>query len=151
MFRVQLYKNNARALLSRILSILNLDWLQHARSVRGVYELNLLTYQCVSVSIYILQGSGRRRTTSSTSTTPPPSPSPSSVTTPLKWSAAPPQPDPKVKAEREAKAAKARKAREEARRRLIAAKRAARQRVKSVDKPEAEAAVEIFVPETSWD
>ena len=39
MFRVQLYKNNARALLSRILSILNLDWLQHARSVRGVYEV----------------------------------------------------------------------------------------------------------------
>ena len=35
---MQLYKNNARALLSRILSILNLDWLQHARSVRGVYE-----------------------------------------------------------------------------------------------------------------
>ena len=38
MFGVQLYKNNARALLSRILSILNLEWLQHARSVRGVYE-----------------------------------------------------------------------------------------------------------------
>ena len=38
MFGVQLYKNNARALLSRILSTLNLDWLQHARSVRGVYE-----------------------------------------------------------------------------------------------------------------
>ena len=38
MFGVQLYKNNARALLSRILSILNLDWLQHAGSVRGVYE-----------------------------------------------------------------------------------------------------------------
>ena len=38
MFGVQLYKNNARALLSRVLSILNLDWLQHARSVRGVYE-----------------------------------------------------------------------------------------------------------------
>ena len=38
MFGVQLYKNNARALLSRILSILNLDWLQRARSVRGVYE-----------------------------------------------------------------------------------------------------------------
>ena len=37
-FGVQLYKNNARALLSRILSILNLDWLQHALSVRGVYE-----------------------------------------------------------------------------------------------------------------
>ena len=42
MFGVQLYKNNARALLSsRILSILNLDWLQHARSVRGVYEYNI--------------------------------------------------------------------------------------------------------------
>ena len=39
MFGVQLYKNNARALLSRILSILSLDWLRHARSVRGVYEL----------------------------------------------------------------------------------------------------------------
>ena len=38
MFGVILYKNNARALLSRILSILNLDWLQHARSVRRVYE-----------------------------------------------------------------------------------------------------------------
>ena len=38
-FGVQLYKNNACALLLRILSILNLDWLQHARSVRGVYEL----------------------------------------------------------------------------------------------------------------
>ena len=43
MFGVQLYKNNARALLSRILSILNLDWLQHARSVRGVYEVKLFT------------------------------------------------------------------------------------------------------------
>ena len=42
MFGVQLYKNNARALLSRILSILNLDWLQHARSVRGVYECSIL-------------------------------------------------------------------------------------------------------------
>ena len=41
MFGVQLYKNNARVLLSRILSILNLDWLQHARSVRGVYECSL--------------------------------------------------------------------------------------------------------------
>ena len=39
---VQLYKTNARALLSRILSILNLDWLQHARSVRGVYELLIM-------------------------------------------------------------------------------------------------------------
>ena len=41
MFEVQLYLNNARALLLRILSILNLDWLQHARSVRGVYEYPL--------------------------------------------------------------------------------------------------------------
>ena len=36
-FRVELYKNNARDLLSRILSILNSDWLQHVRSVRGMY------------------------------------------------------------------------------------------------------------------
>ena len=42
MFIVQLYKYNARA-LSRILSILNLDWLQHARSVRGVYEFGMYT------------------------------------------------------------------------------------------------------------
>ena len=45
MFGVQLYKNNARALLSRILSILNLDWLQHARSVRGVYECLIMDGQ----------------------------------------------------------------------------------------------------------
>ena len=38
MFGVQLYKNNAHALPFAYLSILNLDWLQHARSVRGVYE-----------------------------------------------------------------------------------------------------------------
>ena len=44
MFAVQLYKNNARVLLSRILSILNLDWLQYARSVRGVYEWAFITY-----------------------------------------------------------------------------------------------------------
>ena len=45
MFGVQLYENNARALLSRILSILNLDWLQHARSVRGVYEWPLCYFR----------------------------------------------------------------------------------------------------------
>ena len=45
---VQLYKNNARALLSRILSILNLDWLQHTRSVRGVYE----SYLIIIIIIY---------------------------------------------------------------------------------------------------
>ena len=50
MFGVQLYKNNARALLSRILSILNLDWLQHARSVRGVYEYCLLSKQHTNIS-----------------------------------------------------------------------------------------------------
>ena len=37
MFGVQLYKNNARPLLSRILSILNLEWLQHTRSVWMFY------------------------------------------------------------------------------------------------------------------
>ena len=41
MFGVQLYKNNARVLLSRISSILNLDWLQHAHTVCGVYELQV--------------------------------------------------------------------------------------------------------------
>ena len=49
MFGVQLYKNNARALLSRILSILSLDWLQHARSVRGVYEEQIIVFMtCVN-------------------------------------------------------------------------------------------------------
>ena len=37
-FGMQLYWNDARALLSRILNILNLDWLLHACSVRTVYE-----------------------------------------------------------------------------------------------------------------
>ena len=32
-FGVQLYKNNVRAQLSRILSIVNSDWLQRTRSV----------------------------------------------------------------------------------------------------------------------
>ena len=41
MFGVQLYKKYACTLLSRILSILNLDWLQHARSVRVVYEYEI--------------------------------------------------------------------------------------------------------------
>ena len=43
-FGVQLYKSNARALLSRILSIVNPDWLQHARNVREVYESLLINY-----------------------------------------------------------------------------------------------------------
>ena len=57
MFGVQLYKNNARALLSRILSILNLDWLQHSRSVRGVYEWTLshLENGC-DVTVYFMLG-----------------------------------------------------------------------------------------------
>ena len=36
---VQLYKYNARPLLSRILSIVNSAWLQFTTSVRRVYEL----------------------------------------------------------------------------------------------------------------
>ena len=51
MFGVQLYKNNARALLLRILSILNLNWLQHARCVRGVYELVLFVI-CISLASF---------------------------------------------------------------------------------------------------
>ena len=43
-FGVQLYKNNARALLSHILSIVNSDWLQHACSVCGMYEKMLILY-----------------------------------------------------------------------------------------------------------
>ena len=53
MFGVQLYKNNARALLSRILSILNLDWLQHARSLRGVYEY-LSMYHVYTIAEWLL-------------------------------------------------------------------------------------------------
>ena len=53
MFGVQLYKNNARALLLRILSILNLDWLQHACSVRGVYEY-LLNFVAKKISSLLL-------------------------------------------------------------------------------------------------
>ena len=44
MFGVQLHKNNARALLLRVLSILNLDWLQHARSVHGVNESSIMDH-----------------------------------------------------------------------------------------------------------
>ena len=40
---VQLYKNNAHAL---ILSIVNLDWLQHARSTHGVYEYPFNNLTC---------------------------------------------------------------------------------------------------------
>ena len=43
-YGVQLYKNNARV-LSRILSIAKSDWLQHARSVCGVYELILSHFE----------------------------------------------------------------------------------------------------------
>ena len=40
---VQLYKNNARALLSRILSIVNSDCLLRAQSLCGVYECLLVS------------------------------------------------------------------------------------------------------------
>ena len=43
---MQLYKNNARVLLSRILSIVNSDWLQHACSLCGVYEYVLSSKFC---------------------------------------------------------------------------------------------------------
>ena len=56
MFGVQLYKNNARALLLRILSILNLDWLQNARSICGVYEFTLTTlYPTLGMDVMSLQ------------------------------------------------------------------------------------------------
>ena len=53
MFGVQLYKNNARALLLRILSILNLDWLQHVCSVRGVYEMSIFDICFASVNFLL--------------------------------------------------------------------------------------------------
>ena len=53
MFGVKLYKNNARALLSRISSILNLDWLQHARTVLGVYEC-YISYLIWSISSWLI-------------------------------------------------------------------------------------------------
>ena len=62
MFGVQLYKSNARALPSRILSILNLDWLQHARSVRGVYECGIFIERVMpfsrALTYYIMSASG---------------------------------------------------------------------------------------------
>ena len=50
-FGVQLYKNNARALLSCILSIPNSDWLQHARSVPGVY-MNKSSNLCIDLILH---------------------------------------------------------------------------------------------------
>ena len=41
-FQVQLYKNNAHKLLSRILTIPRSDWLHHAHCVRGVYEFFII-------------------------------------------------------------------------------------------------------------
>ena len=52
MFGVQLYKNKC-ALLWRILSILNLDWLQHARSVRRVYESHMNCWDLKYVSAFV--------------------------------------------------------------------------------------------------
>ena len=57
MFGVQLYKNDARALLLRIFSILNLDWLQHARRVCGGYELVLTITKLGQMVMYRLRSS----------------------------------------------------------------------------------------------
>ena len=46
-FQVQLYKNNACALLSRILTILSSDWLHHEHCVHGVYEYSLIKKKSV--------------------------------------------------------------------------------------------------------
>ena len=51
---VQWYKNNAWGLLSHMLNIVNSDWLQHARSVRGVYEFNIFAEVFVSL-FFVLQ------------------------------------------------------------------------------------------------
>ena len=62
MFGVQLYKNNARALLSRILSILNLNWLQHARSVRGVYEYTVINSDVLKPNLLRVRSMNNRLT-----------------------------------------------------------------------------------------
>ena len=50
MLGVQLYKNNACALLLCIFSILNSNWLQHVHCVCRVYEIqvNKCVFTCVS-------------------------------------------------------------------------------------------------------
>ena len=61
-FGVQLYKNNARALLSHILSIANPYWLQHARSVRRVYELAFLPLKIDNICVFAMAFKARTRT-----------------------------------------------------------------------------------------
>ena len=51
-FGVQLYKNNARVLLSRVLSILNSDWLNNMRSECRVYDY--LLFLLLGKLVYIL-------------------------------------------------------------------------------------------------
>ena len=51
---VQLYKNNAQALLQRILSTLNSDWLQHALKVCSYYNAMLL-HSAVSHEVIFVQ------------------------------------------------------------------------------------------------
>ena len=53
-FGVQFYKNNARMLLSCILSILNSDWLQHGRSVCAVYECLIISWvgRCADCRVF---------------------------------------------------------------------------------------------------
>ena len=82
MFGVQLYKNNARAILSRILSILNLDWLQHARSVRGVCEFTLILTLILNTTCFYLYPFS----------TPTPKPDPNLNSNPNPYSS--PNPDP---------------------------------------------------------
>ena len=50
-FGVKLYKNNARALLPRILIIVSSDWLKHTHSVCGVY-MNLHNIRLIFVSVH---------------------------------------------------------------------------------------------------
>ena len=58
-FRVQLYKNNAHALLSRILSIVNSDWLQHVHMVRRVFECYLSMALCLVGDLLIVKNSDK--------------------------------------------------------------------------------------------
>ena len=60
-FQVQLYKNEARALLSLILCILNSDWLRHTRGECGVYDFFVREYFNVKLNFKYL-GIGCRYT-----------------------------------------------------------------------------------------
>ena len=49
------HKNNTRAIPSRILCILNSDWLRHSRSVRGVFESPIILMDLLCIITTVMQ------------------------------------------------------------------------------------------------